>query len=285
MISPAKLTKRGVILLYSNGDKSWVLVTGASSGIGEEFARQLAAKGFNIVLLARRKHLLEALAEELEDHYGVQTRIVVVDLAQDNFIEQISSITDDIEIELLVNNAGMPDPKSFFDNHIEDQLRVLRVNLTASILLTRYFGEKMRQRQKGGIIFVSSAVGYAPAALGGTMYATTKAALTMFGNSIYHEMKPYDVTVLTVSPGLVRTEILSRLVEKNSFLFRMFSMNSKTLVKKALKAFGKKPYTTPGWHKIVVAAVMLIRALLPPIVVGEMWIFLRRFNNKATNYN
>ena len=272
-------------MLYSNRDKPWALVTGASSGIGKEFARQFAAKGFNIVLLARREHLLKALAEELEDHYGVQTRIVVADLAQDNFREKISSVIDDIQIELLVNNAGMPDPKSFFDDQVEDQLAVLQVNLTASILLTRYFGEKMRQRQKGGIIFVSSAVGYAPAALGGTMYATTKAALTMLGNSIYQEMKPYDVTVLTVSPGLVRTEILSRLVEKNSFLFRMFSMDSKTLVKKALKAFGKKPYTTPGWHKIVVAAVMLIRALLPSVIVGAIWTFLRRFNNRATNYN
>jgi uncharacterized protein len=272
-------------LLHSYRYRPWGLVTGASSGIGEEFARQLAVKGFNIVLVARREELLETLAEELTIQYDVQTRIVVADLATNNFIEGIRSQTNDIKIELLVNNAGMPDPKSFFDDRIEDQLAVLQVNLTASMMLTRYFGEKMKERQKGGIIFVSSMVAYFPAALGGPMYATTKAALSAFGNSMYYELQPYNIIVLTVSPGLVRTDILSRLVKKNSILFRILSMDTKTLVEKSFKAFGKKPYTAPGWHtKTVAVIILLMRALLPPAAIAVLWKLARRISSHATNY-
>jgi uncharacterized protein len=273
-------------LLHSNRHRPWGLVTGASSGIGEEFARQLASKGFNIVLVARREELLKTLAKEITIQYDVQTRIVVTDLATNNFMKGIQSQTDDIEIELLVNNAGMPDPKSFFECQFEDQLTVLQVNLVANIQLTKHFGERMKKRRKGGIIFVSSMVAYFPAALGGPMYATTKAALSAFGNSIYYELQPYDVIVLIVSPGLVRTDILSRLVEKNSFLFRMLSMDTKTLVKKSFRAFDKKPYTTPGWHtRTVAVVVLLMRALLPPAAVGALWKLARRFSTHATNYN
>src|SRR5215510_15969656 len=134
----------------------WALVTGASAGIGAEFARQLSQMGLNLVLVARRRQRLEDLACELESKNKVHVRIVVADLARPDFLPAIRSVTNSIEVGLLVNNAGFGLAGRFLEHELEEELNLLNVNCRAPLILTHEFGRQMAQRRKGGIIFVSS---------------------------------------------------------------------------------------------------------------------------------
>jgi short-subunit dehydrogenase len=113
----------------------WALVTGASSGIGEEFAQQLAARGLSLVLAARRKERLDALADQLTRAHGVEVRVVAVDLGRREFLPTIEQAAQGVEIGLLVNNAGFGEKGRFLDSDIERQLAMLDVNCRASLNL------------------------------------------------------------------------------------------------------------------------------------------------------
>ena len=159
----------------------WALVTGASSGMGTEFARRLAEKGLNVVLLARREDRLRSLAVELERDYSVRTRVVAVDLTRDDLLDSIRDATDDIEVGLLVNNAGFATSGKVLDNDLSVELAMLHVNSRAPLVLSHHFGRRMREQGKGGIIFVASTVAYSGAP-GWSNYAATKAFdLTLSG--------------------------------------------------------------------------------------------------------
>jgi short-subunit dehydrogenase len=110
----------------------WALVTGASSGIGEAFARRLAEVGMNLVLVARRTDRLRQLADDLKGRYPVSTRVVPVDLSQDNFLSVIEQATADLSVGLLVNNAGIATAGKFLDNDLGSELALLHVNSRAS---------------------------------------------------------------------------------------------------------------------------------------------------------
>ncbi len=128
----------------------WAVVTGASSGIGEAFARQLAGKGNHLVLIARREDRLQRLAEELRETNGVETRIVPVDLASDDFLPAVEQATRDLQIGLLVNNAGVLSAGRFLDHDLRDELNQLHVNTRAVLTLAHHFGRRMRERRGAG---------------------------------------------------------------------------------------------------------------------------------------
>ena len=138
----------------------WALVTGASAGIGAEFARQLSEMGLNLVFVARRRKRLEDLARDLESRSKVQVRIVTADLSQPDFLQLILSVTNSLEVGLLVNNAGFGLAGHFLEHALEEELRLLDVNCRAPLILTHVFGRQMAERKRGGIIFVSSVSGY-----------------------------------------------------------------------------------------------------------------------------
>ena len=121
----------------------WAVVTGASSGIGEAFARQLAAKGIHLVLVARREDRLQRLSAELGKSHGIETRIVPVDLAGDDFLPVVEQATNDLEIGLLVNNAGVLSSGRFLDHDLQDELNQLNLNTRAVLVLAHYFGRKI----------------------------------------------------------------------------------------------------------------------------------------------
>src|SRR5262245_16574966 len=139
----------------------WSLVTGASSGIGGVLARRLAEIGMNLVLVARREERLRHLAEDLQSQHSVSTRVVPVDLSQDDFLPIIEEATADLEVGLLVNNAGIATTGKFLDNDVRAELALLHVNNRASLILTHHFGRSMRRRRRGGMIFISSIVAFA----------------------------------------------------------------------------------------------------------------------------
>ena len=161
----------------------WALVTGASGGIGSEFAKQIAAKKLNVVLVARREERLRSLAKTIRDQYNADVRIIVADLAASEGIETVKRSTDDLEIGLLVNNAGREDSGRFLNMPLENVVTTLDLNVRAPLQLTHHFAQKMADRDRGGIIFMSSIVAFQGVPFVAN-YAATKAYDLIFAESL-----------------------------------------------------------------------------------------------------
>ena len=134
----------------------WALVTGASSGIGKEFARQIAASGINVVLVARRDALLAELGRAISQEFDVQYRALAMDLSQEGFIERLDDATYDLDIGLVVSNAGTGNPGEFLKHDRQLLLATLRLNTMAHLDITHHFGQKLGERRRGGIILVGA---------------------------------------------------------------------------------------------------------------------------------
>ena len=134
----------------------WALVTGASSGIGKEFARQIAASGVNVVLVARRDVLLAELGRAISQEFDVQYRALAMDLSQEGFIERLDDATYDLDIGLVVSNAGTGNPGEFLKHDRQLLQATLRLNTMAHLDITHHFGQKLGERGRGGIILVGA---------------------------------------------------------------------------------------------------------------------------------
>ena len=183
----------------------WALVTGASAGIGEAFARAIAQAGVNVALTARREDRLRTLAAELETQHHVQTRILPVDLAFEGAPDRLAAGTADLEIGILVNNAGFGLAGRFEQARYERLLEMIRVNCSAVAALSHIFLGKMKARGRGAVIIVASVAGYQPVPLNGA-YGATKAFDLMLGEALWVENRGTGIDVLAVSPGPVETE-------------------------------------------------------------------------------
>ena len=175
----------------------WAVVTGASAGIGAEFARRIAERGINVVLVARRRNRLEQLASTIEDMYRVQARVAPVDLASRELIQVLQPVLADIEVGLLVNCAGYGSSGPFLDTDVSVQESMINVNCRASMLLTHEIAQGMRDRGRGGVIFVSSVNGFC-ASRGMANYNATKAYDLLFAEGLAEEI----LNQLTATDGL-----------------------------------------------------------------------------------
>jgi len=184
------------------------LITGASAGIGREFARQLASRARSLVLVARRQERLEALHNEFQQRYpNLDVRIHKTDLAE---MEQIKMLCQRLEqekttIDLLINNAGLGDFGPFASSDPERVEKILSVNISALTMLTRLILPSMIAQRRGAILNVSSSAGFLPIA-GNAVYAATKAYVTSFSEAIRAELRDSGITVTTLCPGPVHTE-------------------------------------------------------------------------------
>ena len=133
----------------------WALVTGASSGIGKEFARQLAASGLNLVLVARRLSLLEEIGRTLADDYGIDYRVLELDLSQEDFLKRLEASTSDLDIGLVVSNAGTANPGEFLNSDPSVLHQMVRLCVLAHLDLAHHFGAKLATRGRGGMILLS----------------------------------------------------------------------------------------------------------------------------------
>ena len=129
----------------------WALVTGASSGIGKEFARQIAASGINVVLVARRDALLAELGRAISQEFGVQYRALAMDLSQEGFIAGLADATNDLDIGLVVSNAGTGNPGEFLKLDRQLLQETLRLSTMAHLDIAHHFGQKLGERRRGGI--------------------------------------------------------------------------------------------------------------------------------------
>lgn len=184
------------------------LITGASAGIGREFARQLADRATSLVLVARRQERLEELRDELrKQNPALNVHIRTTDLSDDRAVTELydSLERENLSIDLLINNAGLGDLGPFATSEVQRVKEMMAVNVTALTLLTRSLLPGMIARKRGAILNVSSSAGFLPIA-GFAVYAATKAYVTSFSEAIRSELRGTGVTVSSLCPGPVYTE-------------------------------------------------------------------------------
>ncbi|KAI0560291.1 Short-chain dehydrogenase/reductase family protein [Gracilaria domingensis] len=223
----------------------WAVVTGASSGIGAEFAQQLGAQGFHIVLIARRLERLRAIADDIEKKYDRSTVVIQADLTESGAIERIAEMTEMLEVGFLVNNAGIALWGPFVSQSEEEIHALIQLNIGAVTSLARLFGRKMCERKKGGIMFVSSlassGVPYT------SVYSASKAFVSSLAATLNEEFRPFNVKCMALEPGFVKSEFTA--VHQTGFTSSLGGdkiMDTDVCVRKALRVFGRKPLFTPG---------------------------------------
>lgn len=223
----------------------WAIVTGASSGIGDAMARQLAAVKMNVVLVARRRERLETLSAELTKAYGVETRIVELDLGRVDACDTLVDATKGLEIGLLVNNAGFGMKGEFLALDRAEQTRMIAVNCRAPLELTHAFLPQMIARKRGGVIVVASSAAFQALPITAA-YSATKAFETLFAEGLGEEMRPYGIDVLALCPGPTDTEGPRRTgVDPDKVPVKM--MHPRDVAKAGLDALGRKAIEIPGF--------------------------------------
>lgn len=220
----------------------WAIVTGASSGLGAEFARQLAQAGLNVVITARRLAILEELKRELEDRHGVQIRCVATDLSAVEGPDMLTKATLDLDVGLLVSNAGHVVPGSFLGNDPADYDAVIRLNVRAPTLLAHHYGRKMAIRGSGGIIFTSSITGFGPLPYMAN-YGGTKSYLSSFGPALRFELAKYGIDVSLLAPGPTDTPMAT---ETSALQGKMYLMKVGPVVRESLRRLPSSAIVVPG---------------------------------------
>lgn len=211
----------------------WALITGASSGIGAEFCRQLAEYGIHLVMVARNAQRLTVLSESLEQKYGVKTLVLPIDLSEMEAAEKIYKIIDDraIRIRLLVNNAALSYAGNFEDSSSSNYAKMIQVNCVAPVTLSFNLLPHLKSHESSVILNVSSGAAYQPIPYMG-VYAATKSFMQNFSLALYGELTSLGIIVRTFVPGPTNTEISSN----DTYTGKMESVE--TTVSRALQKFG-----------------------------------------------
>src|SRR6185503_14370257 len=184
------------------------MITGASSGIGTEFARQLAAKGHGVLLVARREERLRALADDLRRLHGIRAEVIAADLEDPAAVAALPAQIAErgLDVEILVNNAGFTTVGDVHENP-DRQMGMVRVNVDALVALTTAFLPGMCERGRGAMVQVASVVSFYPSPVQ-AVYGATKAFVRSFGEALSSELKGTGVTMTTLCPGPVSSEFL-----------------------------------------------------------------------------
>jgi short-subunit dehydrogenase len=250
------------------------IVTGASSGIGAAFARQLAAEGADLVVVARDADRLEGTAAALRDRYGVEVEVLPADLADEVATRPVQDRLASTEkpVDLLVNNAGIGMRGRFWETPLADQERMFHLNCTAVLRLSHAALGAMVPRGRGDIIVVSSVSGFAPAVRGS--YGASKAWATAFAESLSGQLAGTGVHASAVAPGFVRTEFHGRAGLDMSKLPGFLWLDAETVAATALRDHrAGKVLSVPGvQYKVIVAA----SRLLPPTLSRRITELFRR---------
>lgn len=224
----------------------FTLITGASGGIGEAFARKLAEEKHNLVLVARSEIKLHELCDELMLKHGIIAHYVALDLTEFESDKKLFEETQKhgYEIEWLINNAGFGSMGDFAELDLERELEMVSLNIMALVALTHRYLAKMRTRKSGVIINVSSTASFQAIPYMAT-YAATKAFVTSFSEAVAEECRPFNITVTAVCPGPTETNFFA---EANAVPFSAKGMQTpEQVVEKALKAVkAGKPLVVSG---------------------------------------
>jgi uncharacterized protein len=223
----------------------WALVAGASDGLGAEFATQLAEAGLNLVLVARRTQMLEALAARLQAAHAVQVRTLALDLAQAESIQRIADQLEEIEIGLLVYNAALSVIGPFLDQPLEEHLREIDVNCRSPLALAHLVGRRLAARRQGGIILMSSLSASHGSALIAN-YAATKSYNHVLAEGLWEELRGQGVDVLSCRAGATSTPNYLTSRSNHPGGGSVSAMTPGAVTAETLAALGKGPGVVPG---------------------------------------
>lgn len=236
---------------------SLAAITGASSGIGAEFARQLAARGMDLLLIARRRGKMEQLARDIQARHPVAVEILEADLASEEGLNRaVVRLETEPALELLVNNAGFGTLGRFWETDYARQEEMHRLHVTATMRLTRAALRPMLARDKGGIINVASVAGFFCSA-GNVNYCSTKSWINAFSEGLYLELNGAGsrVAVQSLCPGFTYSEFHDALGVDRKKLPQIWWMEARDVVAASLKGLDHRElFVIPGWgYKLLVA--------------------------------
>jgi short-subunit dehydrogenase len=255
------------------------LITGASSGIGEAFARKLSARGHNLLLVSRSEDRLRALCNELGRSDSSRAEYFALDLSQPDAPALLFEETRkrDLEIDFLVNNAGFGSMGEFSSQDLPRELNMIDVNVRALVDLTYRFLQPMRERKAGSIINVASTAGFQPVPFMAT-YGATKAFVLSFSEALWEENRPYGIRVLALCPGVTETGFFEA-----SRMQRPPARTSQTpeqVVEVALRALARgKSSVISGWTNLLMTESE--RVLPRSFVLKTMGAVMRAHNQKG----
>jgi short-subunit dehydrogenase len=258
---PAKTLTRGrrspaSELKFSERYGAWALIAGASEGLGAAFARALSERGVSLILVARRKEPLEALAEEVRGASGMEVRCYEGDLASSTFLETLQKECRTLDLGVVVCNAAQAPIGDFITRDVDDLARVVDVNVRAPLLLLRGLLPEMMARGRGAAILMTSMTGHL-----GTpriaAYAASKAFLRVLGESLWYELKDKGIDVIACSCGAVRTPGYTMAAGKEA----PGTLDADQVVKQAMRQLGTGPVVMPGF--INKLATLVMTRLLP----------------------
>jgi short-subunit dehydrogenase len=247
------------------------LITGASSGLGAVFARQLAARGYNLVLVARREERLAALAAELRQRHSIAAEVMVADLSRPDDVERVANRIAGLEaLDILVNNAGFGTTGFFADVDPAKTMDMIQVHVTTSVRLCRAALPGMLARRQGALINVASVAAFTPVP-GNATYAATKGYLVTFSKALHAEVAETGVKVQALCPGFTYTEFHDR-PELGSFkrsqIPAFMWMSAEDVVAASLKALERnQTICIPGFKYRLMTAVACspLASLIQPI--------------------
>lgn len=257
--------------------KETALITGASSGIGLEFAKLFAADGSDLVIVARREERLKEIAEELEAAHGVKVHVLAKDLSKPKAPEEIFSYVNKqkIQIDVLVNNAGFGKKEEFSKTDKDIHLEMVQVNITALTHLTKLFLTGILERGYGGILNVGSLAGFQPGP-NLAVYFASKAYVLSFTEALAEEIENPNIKVSCFAPGPVRTEFGEKSKLDDSLLFKLSLMDSAPAVKAGYEGFRKgQIIVIPGIKQQVVP---LLNRITPRFMLRKI---AKRLNTTA----
>jgi short-subunit dehydrogenase len=180
----------------------WALITGASDGIGKALAEQIAAAGLNVALVARSEVRLRALANDLETRHGIETAVVAADLADPDAVAHVETVTNGLEVGLVVLAAGFGTTGTFLETSLAQEMALIAVNIAAVTRLSHTFAGRLAGRGNGGIVLFGSIVGW-QGVPGQANYAASKAYIQSLAEGLHDELEPHGLDVLAVAPGPV----------------------------------------------------------------------------------
>ena len=252
-----------------------VFITGASAGIGASYAKAFAKNGFDLVLLARRKDRLQALAKQLESGGSIDCEIISADLAEQEEIKKVTNHIRQIDnLDILINNAGFATIGYFADIPIEKSMRMFHTHMTATVQFTHAALQVMLKRERGAIINVSS-MGAFMLTPGNVLYDATKSFLATFSENLWLEVRDKGIKVQALCPGFTRTEFHEvgdfKNFDKSTIPDSLWMMPDEVvwLSLKALKN-SRKVVFIPGWKKRLVKWIIHHSSIIREILQRRM---------------
>ncbi|MGB7537828.1 MAG: SDR family oxidoreductase, partial [Anaerolineales bacterium] len=232
------------------------LITGASSGMGADFARQLAAQGCRLVLVARRAEKLQALRIEIFERYAAEADTVAMDLCAADAPRKLYDHlkAQGLAVDILINNAGYAQYGEFVRTDWERCRAMLELDVVSLTQLTRLFAADMADRRSGFVLFVASTGAFQPTPLYAA-YAAAKSYVLYFGEALHHELRPHGVGVTVLCPGVTRTEFFDVAGQEMTAFQRTTAMNSADVARIGIRAMlDKRSCVVAGWINALIAA-------------------------------